>query len=308
MADDDGDGEDLYPEEHITKKRRLLSKSSDNVNDLYDDDLDSMSESSAAAETDSSSEELDRQEDKDDDNRDVSQEDSLGIYSDGEIRIEAFDMDVEYKSGIVDSHGNYTGKNRRIEDEFTAEDCWMEDYSSKEAIEEARLAKEEQNLGKNKKSSKPLYMLSEVLERLYYFIPKEKSIQETLVKYNELRKQTRENPKTNISYLNNAINSILNLCNILEQKGIEDVMNLKKNELESLYIEESIVGSKIENYESKVWQFKWFDNLDEIHETYSNYEMQYWKQTYFNGKVAVKRATDDEKEINWYHIDCLEFM
>ncbi|CDO92773.1 unnamed protein product [Kluyveromyces dobzhanskii CBS 2104] len=222
-----------------------------------------------------------------------------------DIPIEAFNVDEELKSGAIDRNGNATGK---IINDSEDEDQWITDFTSKESIKRAREA--HQNVvteqGKNKKRT--LYRLEEALEQLYYFIPRGTTIQQALVSLQQLRKNMQIEDRQHTKYVANAIQTIITLVTVLEQKGIENAMQLKKENVKELYEEENLMGSVINDVEAKDWHFKWFKNMATIHSSFSNYEMQSWKENYFNSDVVVKRLPDTDGSDLWYHIDCIFFM
>ncbi|CAH01165.1 U5 snRNP complex subunit LIN1 [Kluyveromyces lactis] len=222
------------------------------------------------------------------------------------VQIEAFNMEEELKNGTVDKVGNATGKT--INDDFENEDQWIQDFSSKESIKRAREAHENSQTLQRKKRARMLYRLEEVLEQLYYFVPRGKTIQEALILLQQLRKSLPKEHKERTKYIANAIQIILTLVNVLEQKGIDNPMQLQKEGIRELYDEENLMGSTIDDVESKNWVFKWFADFETAHESFSNYEMQTWKEKYFNSSVVVKRKCDTDETDHWYHVDCIYFM
>lgn len=165
------------------------------------------------------------------------------------------------------------------------------------------LKKRERQVAKNRRK----YMLDEALLRLYYFTKNEYTVLETLSYFNSLRKSSTNDIE--ISTFSNAIDLLTDLIEILEKKGIEDVYELTRPKIKKLLDEEeSLSGISNINKDDKVWSFKWINDLQKIHEFYSNYEMNYWKHNYFKGKVIVKYKEDDDIPKNWIHISCITFM
>lgn len=233
-----------------------------------------------------------------DESSDDEGNDSLSeLNGDNGVKLEAFNMDEE---------DNVTGKD--AEDEFKQEDQWLNDYNSKASIKRAKEAHDSSTLNQKRKKTAPLDRLEEALEQVFYFIPADKTVQESLHMYQQLRKRLQKQQKDLLSYVVNAIQSILVLVNVLEQKGIKEVMKLDKRAIELLYNEENIMGSIIGNDSSKKWSFKWVTDLTTIHEPFSDHEMQSWKDNYFNSNVLVKRFMDNDEPKNWYHIDCMHFQ
>ena len=61
--------------------------------------------------------------------------------------------------------------------------------------------------------------------------------------------------------------------------------------------------SQINNidYGEKIWEFRWIGDEDEdkvINGPYSSYEMNHWKETYFENKVEVRKIGETKKILN----------
>lgn len=234
--------------------------------------------------------------------------DAFITFDGSTVSIEAFDMKRELDEGVLDTEGNYI-PTRQSNNDFNQEDYWLSECSSKAAIEDARKSKQRmEKSNKRSKPSRPLFMLDEALERMYYFVPSGKSVEDALTKCHILRKKAKKASDFKELYVQNCISNILILSNVLEQKGIENVLSLKREDIESLYKEESISGTPIDHINVKHWEFKWIESPEETHKVFSNYEMEYWKENYFDDKVAVKHHEDEDLEANWYDVSCLQFM
>lgn len=247
---------------------------------------------------------------------------------DDNVRIEAFDLEEETKVGVFDKDGNYIKMRGTAEDEAQSQDQWMDDYTSSDAIRQAQLAKqkreatrEEQRL-KNRES-KRAYTPEEALVRLSFLVDTGETVLGTLGRFNKYRSEYVNQQKrarkdgssvpsgldSKLKYTATAIALATELVEILEQKGIADVYDLTRERIHALIAEESLSHSGgVDNYQAKVWSFKWLHSAGSINEFYTNYEMQYWKQTYFNDGVVVKYKDDHDDEENWLHVRCVGFM
>ncbi|AMD19557.1 HCL594Wp [Eremothecium sinecaudum] len=239
------------------------------------------------------------------------------------VAIEAFNLVDESKYGVFDQYGNYI-EEKEDEDE-QQQDQWINDYDDEEHISLARDAQKnrmaEQHLKKRQRTSR-VYMLEDALLRLKYLLPKSLNALNSLSLLNKKRQfymkksgknkadslETAQDREAHLKHVINGINLITELVETLEQKGIENVYELSRSQIEKLYNEETLSGNELNDYETKQWSFKWISDATTVNEYYSNYEMQYWKETYFNDNVIVKFKDDDDREDMWVHICCLTFM
>ncbi|CCH58353.1 hypothetical protein TBLA_0A05600 [Henningerozyma blattae CBS 6284] len=263
------------------------------------------------------------------------QENSLNLNQEiEEIPIEAFNLEDENINGRFDAEGNYTRsiadlKEEEEEKSYQNQDKWIDDYNDDiHQTFEAQRKRTEMVAKKQKeiKKSRRHYMLDVALSRLLYFLKKNKTIMQSISELHNIRNKLNtmnkinkelDRDKTNNEikkkYISNGIQMIIEIIEILEQKGIENVYELDRPKLLSLIREESLdatddIDSEKHNYRIKRWQFKWQNDLNKIHGVYTNYEMQYWKQTYFNDQVLIKNVNDKDQENNWVHVSCLTFI
>lgn len=252
----------------------------------------------------------------------VADYDSLKLQDEHGIKIDSFNLKEEREMGNFDKEGNYIETTNKKEQD---QDQWLNEFENKEVIQKTVIAKEKMEcVRKNKlKEKKHLYMLDDALIRISYFISKNETITNTLGRFNEYRNKyihtikklkgdklhdEISSYKTQLRYLINGINLLTELISILEQKGIPNVYDLTRTMINILIKEESLSNKTIDNYATKQWAFKWLHSLNEPQQSYTNYEMQSWKQNYFESNVIVKMTEDDDKFENWIHIKCLEFM
>lgn len=220
-----------------------------------------------------------------------------------DVQIESFNMEEEdaRNESYDDMNDKYVkneGKDR--------EDQWIDEVKDVKGVAESqRRDKErrEQKLSEIQKRRRH-YMVDEALIRLMYFVNPGETVLTTLGRFNKLR-----NRGESVEYIVNAINFVTDLIDIIERKGIEDVYSLTRSDLLKLFKEESLEDSAlIDDYKTKMWCFKWIKKPDVIHGEYTNYQMQYWKKSYFQQNVAAKICFEPNEPINWVHIDCLHFL
>ncbi|EDO19085.1 hypothetical protein Kpol_2000p52 [Vanderwaltozyma polyspora DSM 70294] len=232
-------------------------------------------------------------------------------------QIEAFNINEESKNGTFDKDGNYV--ELKEEGDITdREDMWIDDCEdvnkarNAKTLEEIRSRERQRTLLKQKRR----YTLDDTLLHLKYFIDKEDTVLDTLNRFSKLRNKKDPSKdehalKTRNIYIVNAIEFLTDLIELLENKSVENVYELTRSDIDKLILEEIISKDDlIDDYKSKIWNFKWLTNLSKepSKDCYSNYEMQYWKSTYFKGNVIVKHYKDSDDVKNWVHIDCITFM
>lgn len=192
---------------------------------------------------------------------------------------------------------------------------------------QAQLLRERQQREKSKSKSmekdhdvEPLEVL---LSDLILLLEPVESPMEALARLNpkKLRKKKKkgdddDNNKNSIANHEELINRITNVCSILiNDKQIDDIYELTREELmrkfqtitgQSFNVERSLKRSREESededdensqinnidYGEKIWEFRWIGDEDEdkvINGPYSSYEMNHWKETYFENKVEVRK-------------------
>ncbi|AET37357.1 U5 snRNP complex subunit LIN1 Ecym_1101 [Eremothecium cymbalariae DBVPG len=251
---------------------------------------------------------------------------SISLDDNSGVKLEAFNLAAELETGVFDQDGNYIEKD----EDNQQEDQWINDYEDPDSLKRAQ---ESQKISqkileeKRKKTRKNrnVYILEDVLVRLFYLIPKEGNVLHALSQLNKARnsylKELKDHTSTcskekmssiqlHVKYIVNGINKIGELAELLEQKGFDDVYNFTRDQLETLIREESSSNKKDDDYKAKIWNFRWINNnsTDESDRAYTNYEMQYWKEGYFNDEVIAKYADDLDEEDKWVHIICVTFM
>lgn len=237
----------------------------------------------------------------------IAPTEGLSDDSSGEVRVEAFNIEEEKKLGYFDKEGNYVETQRDEDDAIQDQDLWIDDAKNVEEVAAAKKLADASNSNRLRQAQETTrhYMTDEALFRVKYLLSKEDTVMETMVKLNELRKAS----KSSKGFIVNSINLLSDLVTILERKGIEDVYSLRRAEVEKLLKEESLNASELnDDYKSRIWNFIWFEKPLIVHGPYTNYQMQYWKQSYFQNSVAVRLQDEPDRPENWLHIDTVTFM
>ncbi|CEP64363.1 U5 snRNP complex subunit LIN1 LALA0_S11e02388g [Lachancea lanzarotensis] len=249
-----------------------------------------------------------------------------------EIKLEAFDLEEESKTGVFDKFGNYTETKTNAEDEIQDQDGWYDAFKGDEQVQKAKKSQEkmakDQSLRREQLSdSKRVYTLEDALKRLQHFLNENETVLEALGRLNVIRTHYRKtkprlkpsqklmgednelHDKLCFQFVVHSINFLTDLLDIVGKKGIRDVNELTRVQVSSLLEEESLGDEPTNDYESKLWSFKWLRDLSTVNGPFTNYEMQSWRDTYFQDNVVVKYVDDNGDEArNWIHISCVHFM
>lgn len=240
---------------------------------------------------------------------DINGPSEAGLYDDDnkEVQVEAFNIEEERKNGYFDKEGNYVETQKDEDDAIQDQDLWIDDVKNVEEV----AASQKLAATIRKKNQKTLqetmrhYMIDEALLRLKYFLCEKETVMETMIRLNKLRKMSESSKE----FIINSIELLSDLINILEQKGFDDVYSLKRSDVVKLLREESLGDFPLDDdYKTQLWNFKWFRKPQIVHGPYTNYQMQYWKLSYFKNSVAVRLRDEPDKPQNWLHIDSITFM
>ncbi|AEY98342.1 FAFR655Cp [Eremothecium gossypii FDAG1] len=256
---------------------------------------------------------------------DILGDDDAVFVSDSDhysVEREAFNLEEERRTGVFDQNGNYLEVEK---DEEEQEDQWLDDYKDPEVHKKTQLAQEKRanQQGLHASTKSYAYTLEDIVCRLVYFMPIDKDVLNALAILNKQRKKLRkekekaaqkgldEESKTigrHLKYISHGIDRITTLVSALQQKGIQNGYQLDRPAIEKLIEEEGIMSNQSDSYQAKIWAFKWLNDTKTDTEYFTSYEMQYWKENYFEGKVIVKYKEDPDEDSNWVHVDCLTFM
>ncbi|SCW03084.1 LAFE_0G02586g1_1 [Lachancea fermentati] len=247
--------------------------------------------------------------------------------SDDGVKIESFNLKEETEHGVFDQFGNYVRADD-FDEEANQQDQWINDYADKAVHIKAKLAQQkrktyQETLRLKASRQARLMTLSGALTRLYYFLTEGETVLQALGRLNKCRMRYIKNTQRSmgkissdetmkiksfdLKYTITVINYITELVDLLEQKGVNGVYDLNREKVGKLMEEESL-GDPIDDYKTKLWEFKWSYDLNNPSRTFTNYEMQCWKLTYFKNDVIVKFHDDENEERNWVHIGCIQFM
>lgn len=214
-----------------------------------------------------------------------------------EVQIEAFNLREEAEQGLLDKDMNYVPKE---EDE--AEEAWLTDVkdSDIDKARKAQLQREAQAKKRIPRSTKEL--LSIVVNMLE---PSETPL-ETLSRLAPKKKKGKRQPFLDVEKLRKqSVYELTGACDeLMNEKGIPQLFDLSREELMRYYQRET--GEEIvihrgtkrnsdpleeteEDYGPKEWEFRWTGE-DQVNGPYSAYEMNYWKDSYFNDGVEVRRV------------------
>ncbi|SCU95435.1 LAMI_0F02454g1_1 [Lachancea mirantina] len=252
---------------------------------------------------------------------DIFDDEDSQSSSEKEVQMDPFNLKNEIESGAFDRDGNYI-EAHNSEDEFKAEDEWINGCNGiKETsrAQEAQLQRRryEQKIKEKLKKEARLLRIDEALERICFFLFQNETVADVFGRMNKLRAQSLKKEsspgKSNKScsepkFVINSIKYFTDIVSILEQKGVASVYELTRAKAVSLFDDETLNTDKANDFNTKQWQFKWLDALDKVNGDFSNYEMQHWKNNYFNDQVIVKYLQDLDEPRNWLDIKTLSFM
>lgn len=328
------------------KEERLGGFDSDSEDNAYDSDQSKQSEKNQSEDDDMFASDSDE---KGFNMDEFEKEHQLGKYDpdgeDGEvlvqggyeepseIPIESFDLRREHQEGTFDEEMNYH-KNINSDSE-NEEDIWMAGVDKSDISEASRRAK----ASKARPQVRAKRDLEESLKILIDILDRTETPLEALARFGQKsktkpRKGSHRSSTTARSQSDkDAIFSITEACDDLEEDVISDIYEKSREELMRMYSratgediqlrgtkrsrddesdteERDVKTSGIDlhdhdeesDYGEKVWRFRWIDS-DEVHGPYLAYEMDYWKETYFENSVEVQRLGST----TWTHVEHTHF-
>lgn len=236
-------------------------------------------------------------------------------------KIEPFNLQEEANEGHFDLDGNYiphAGNTDEASD--INDDLWLDDYKRKDILIAKKAQEDRERKQTDKILEKSINMdpIEVLLSGLIDVLEPDETPMELLARLNPRKKiNKKKNGYTAMDNQNKElIQSITNLCSILiNDKYLEDVYDLTREELMRKYQMETGEAYKVKrgikrereedeevDYGEKIWQFRWVGD-EEINGPYSNYEMNHWKETYFENNVEVRKVGD----IDFKHVSYIEF-
>ncbi|RCK58851.1 Protein LIN1 [Candida viswanathii] len=236
-------------------------------------------------------------------------------------KIEAFNLEEEANEGNFDLEGNYIWNDDNPKESALAnDDQWLDDYKKKD-IKKAKKAQEERErkqmarLLENNTNMEPIETL---LSGLIDILEPDESPMEALARLNPKKKSKTKKGKHENGAGDLLIQRITDLCStLINDKYLDDVYELTREELmrkyqmetgEAYNVKQGIKREREDDDENeidhgeKVWEFRWVGE-EEVNGPYSHYEMNHWKQTYFEDKVEVRKVGETE----FQHVSFIEF-
>lgn len=235
-------------------------------------------------------------------------EDLNHAQDDGAVPLTKFGIDDELEEGTFDAVGNYRPNDADTDVSADRSDPWWDEINSGDQVKRKRGSRDEivfQIKKRNKlEEAQDSFTLEEALLKLYFLTNDGQTVVQSIAQLNNIRKKSRDSLSQQL--LVNAINLATKVITVIQDKGFSDVFEWNRDKL--IKILEDEVMAKIEHYNAKRWCFKWLHKPTRIHSSYTDYEMQHWKENYFKNRVAVRLESDGDKAQNWLHISSLTFM
>lgn len=241
---------------------------------------------------------------------------------DDDVQLEAFNLREEEEDGYFDEDGNFIRHPQSNDDE--PEDELLD--VDKHEIEKARRA-QEVSRAQRTSTTRINETTAELLEVLISNLEPDESPLEALARLGPTRKKRNKRAIITDQELEKKqlVIQLTDICDkLMIHKGMVDLYDMVREELMRLYKRETGEDFKIsrgvkrqhedseesekeseresEDYGEKIWEFKWHD-LEDINGPYSNYEMSYWKDNYFDHKVDVRKVGEEK----FVHIDDITF-
>lgn len=253
------------------------------------------------------------EDDDDDDDEDDDDEAPNDYYLDPESqhyrkpkrdpKMDAFSLKDD--EGAYDKDGNYY---RVVESDQEEDEDWQGVKKSeikkakiaedkRKQIEEDKLRAKAQDLSENSEELcnklismlEPLQSPMELLQNLAKAKPK-KVIKGKKIKLSEEERQKEQE-------IGDKVTLITSCCETIGEEWFEDIYSLEREEIIRRfkdhfghnYVRPKSEATVEEAQDSlKEWQFRWLGD-SQIHGPYTTHEMKYWKETYFQDRVEVRK-------------------
>lgn len=224
-----------------------------------------------------------------------------------EVKLEAFNLREEVESGKFDKDMNYIPQEK--DDSEEDEEPWMGDATA-EDIRKARKAQQQQKQ-KQKQSEvdKPISvrLVLEILMDLILELEPAETPMEALSRLLPAKKTRDRKLKTvDDPARKQSVYNITEFCEqLVNEKGITSVYDMSREELMREYRNETgedfqargikrnadEMEPEHNDYGEAIWEFRWVGE-NEVNGPYSTYEMKYWKESYFDNNVEVRKVND----------------
>lgn len=239
-------------------------------------------------------------------------------------KIEAFNVNKEMSKGCFDVNGNYVKLQSDSEDENSQQIKDQDQWYSGLKNDDIKKAKEAQ-LKRDQMSKQKAEVLAQTTTETLIFnlitiLNPTETPMTAMQRFNKDKlsrinqKKADENEKLKEKERSSKVMQITELCEGLLNKAITDIYELEREELMGLYQRET--GEKWKDHATsdnigqdeeveimtngvsegtvngeKKWEFRW--NGDKVvNGPYTNTEMNYWKENYFQGGVQVRLVAD----------------
>ncbi|GEQ71875.1 hypothetical protein JCM33374_g5561 [Metschnikowia sp. JCM 33374] len=240
-----------------------------------------------------------------------------------DVQLEAFNLREEVESGKFDKDMNYIQGVK--DDSDDQEEPWMAEVSTSD-IQKAKMAQQRSSAGRLNEATPPK-PLSEVLSQLISLLEPAETPMEALGRLRpQKRKRNKRVEKTPDTQPNNEDDShrketvflITECCEMLvNEKGIASAYDMSREELMRAFSQETgetfqAKGTKrnademeagASEYGEAIWEFRWVGETN-TNGPYSEYEMKYWKDTYFDNNVEVRKLDEPE----FVHVSRVSFQ
>lgn len=218
--------------------------------------------------------------------------------SDSAFTLESFDIKEDLKEGKFDESGNFIrsksrGNSDDEEDEFWLQESVTKGDYSKNTIPMSKLVRD-----------RPMITAVEALYQILFLMPdQDKNIIETLAQLNKDKKRFSKIQNSQcVEAVVNAINILTDSVETLERKEFSNVYQMKRQDLVNAIKEEPTSKDGLyDPIKDRIWQYKWLGK-DKVYGFYTCYEMQYWKENYFQNRVLVRLNSYSESDNYWVHI------
>lgn len=227
------------------------------------------------------------------------------------VPIEEFSIRKEAATGVFDKDG-VPKKNESDEEE----EPWMEGLE-KDDIKKARKAKERQNQIKEK--SEIAVPRESLIEQLVGLLEAAETPFDALHRLRppKIRKRKAQAVPANDEERKAKVCQITEACETLANTyGVSQIYELSREQLLRAYkqitgkdlisrgtkrsADEAEIGvngstneSVVQDEDQKIWMFRWIGEI-EINGPYTTYEMEYWKNNYFENNVEVCKHDREE--------------
>lgn len=225
-----------------------------------------------------------------------------------EPKMDSFDLRKEEDEGFFDEDGNFVRNKEEEHDE-----AWLNDIS-RDQIQKAKAAELERQKKIQTLENQPIETIAELLSKLISILDPDETPMEALTRFAPKRKGKKKIKSAQDDDRKVSVVMITDVCDkLMNQKGILDIYELVREELMRLYrsetgedfkqqrgikrqLEEAAEPTeettKEPNDEEKIYEFKW-EGQDEINGPYSEYEIRYWKDNYFENNAYVRKINED---------------